>query len=389
MSRLERIEALFHQALELEVEQRAGFLKKECEGDSDLLREVQALIEADGSNDAFLEGPASVVESVEARTDPLPLEEGTVVGRYRLLSLIGAGGMGAVYKASDLRSGRIAAVKTLSPQLALSRSAVRRFYREAKAAASLKHPAIAQILDFGKQNGTYYIAMEYIEGETLSRRIERAPLSVKQVADILLQIADGLHEAHKKGIVHRDLKPSNLMLKEAGQVMILDFGLVKVREDIGQGEGGLLSTDTLTLPGTVLGTTDYMSPEQARGRHVDPRSDIFSLGVIAYQLLTDRLPFTGKTAGDILDNICHRRYYPIARFNPEASGTFEAIVAKCLCKDPRQRYQSVMELGEDLRKACGIDLPARRGFRRQKRQLLLLGGAIVVIALLILLLIAY
>jgi serine/threonine protein kinase len=387
MDRLKRIESLFHRALELEEERRPEFLERECEGDEDLIREVKALLESDSSNDSFLEEPAVAAHREEADTPASGVSEGSVLGRHELLSPIGVGGMGFVYKARDLKSGQIDAVKVLAPQLASSRSSVRRFLREAKAVAGLQHPAVARILNFGEKDGTYFIAMEYVDGETLNDRVARSPFSADQVADILVQVVDALKEAHKKGIIHRDLKPSNLMIKETGEVKILDFGLVKVQRDMGLHAEGFLSADSLTLPGTVLGTVNYMSPEQAMGRKIDPRSDIFSLGVIAYELLTGRFPFQGKSVGETLDNICHRPYIPIARFNLDASDRFEAIVGKCLRKDPDKRYRSAKELAKELRKVCGYG-PGEEDESFGTNKMLLYGAGIA-IALVLVVLVVY
>ncbi len=388
MNRLKKIESLFHQALERENELRLEFLERECGSDKDLLKELCGLLQFDSLSDSFMEEPAMAAHAVELSMISPQITEGSVLGWHRLLSPIGIGGMGSVYKACDIRSGQIEAVKILAPHLALTRSAVRRFLREAKAVAALKHPAIARILDFGERDGVYYIAMEYVEGETLSQRIERSPFSWQQVTDILLQVVDALQEAHKKGIIHRDLKPSNLMIKETGEIKILDFGLVKVQRGFGLHAEGFVSADTLTLPGTVLGTVNYMSPEQAMGKQIDPRSDIFSLGVIAYELLTGRRPFQRKTIGDTFNSICHESYHPIARFNDEASEKFETIVGKCLRKDPLRRYRSAKELGKDLQRVCEYDSPVRTGSFKTKKWLAF-GAAALSLALVVLVLLVY
>jgi serine/threonine protein kinase len=380
MNRLKRIESLFHQALELEKNERLDFVKRECGSDQGLANELWALLESDQTRDDFMEEPAMAAYAGELSTIAPNVGEGSVLGRHRLLSPIGVGGMGSVYKACDTQTGDIVAVKILAPHLASTDSAVRRFFREAKAAAALKHPAIAQVLDFGEQEGVFYIAMEYVEGQTLRESIGRGQFSWKQTGKILLQVVDALSEAHRKGIVHRDLKPSNLMITEAGKVKTLDFGLVKVQRGIGLHAGGGISADTLTLPGTVLGTLNYMSPEQAMGKDIDHRSDIFSLGIIAYEMLTGRLPFQGKTLGETLDSICHAAYQPIARFDWEASEKFETIVGKCLRKDPLRRYRSVKELGKDLEKACGYASSDRAAFLKRNKRLLF-GAAALMFAL--------
>ncbi len=226
---------------------------------------------------------------------------------------------------------------------------MRRFVREARAASALKHPNVAHIYEIGEWNGTQFIAMEYVEGQTLAAKISNHPLNLTEVVEIGIQVADALDEAHSKGITHRDIKPANLMLTARGQVKVLDFGLAKVTWAKGLAATSDLSTVVNTEAGVVMGTMEYMSPEQVLGKEVDHRTDVFSLGVVLYQMATGRLPFSGKSPNETLDHILHGQPEAIARFNYNVPVELERIVRKCLEKDRERRYQSARELLVDLR----------------------------------------
>ena len=273
------------------------------------------------------------------------------VSHYRILKMLGAGGMGEVYLAEDTRLGRQVALKFLPSSYQYDSERRTRFLKEARAASSLRSPNIAAIYDIGEHDGAMFIAMEYVDGEVLSHRIDRRTLPTSDVIDISMQIADALDEAHTLGIVHRDVKSSNLIVTERGLVKMLDFGLAKMI----QGPSPLDSTDPTvaiggqTAVGVVLGTVSYMSPEQALGRDVDQRSDIFSHGVVIYEMLTGRLPFEGASATEIIDNIVHKEPIAIARFNYDVPPELERIVRKCMEKDRERRYHSAREVSIDLR----------------------------------------
>ncbi|HJQ68074.1 MAG TPA: protein kinase [Blastocatellia bacterium] len=274
------------------------------------------------------------------------------VSHYRIVRPLGAGGMGEVYLAEDTRLGRQVALKFLPASYQYDPDRRARFLKEARAASALRSPNIAAIYDIGVHEGSSFIAMEYVEGETISRRLERGPIAVKDVMDIARQVADALDEAHELGIIHRDIKSSNLMVTERGLVKVLDFGLAKMVER--EGGGGDESQPTVMLGqqtslGVVVGTVWYMSPEQALGKDVDTRSDIFSLGVVIYEMLTGRLPFEGETSSAVVDLIVHQEPPALARFNYNVPAELERITRKCMEKDRERRYQSTRELVTDLR----------------------------------------
>ena len=274
------------------------------------------------------------------------------VSHYRVQEKLGAGGMGEVYLAEDTRLGRLVALKFLPASYQYDEERRTRFLKEARAASALRSPNIAAIYDIGEHDGAMFIAMEYVEGEVLSQRIDRRTLPTADVIDIGVQIADALDEAHAVGIIHRDVKSSNLIVTERGLVKMLDFGLAKMI----QGVGDLLdSTDPTvaiggqTAVGVVLGTVSYMSPEQALGRDLDQRTDLFSQGVVIYEMLTGRLPFEGASATEIVDCIVHKEPIAIARFNYDVPPELERIVRKCMEKDRERRYHSARDLAVDLR----------------------------------------
>ena len=274
------------------------------------------------------------------------------VSHYRVQRQIGAGGMGEVYLAEDLRLGRQVALKFLPASYQYDSERRDRFLKEARAASALRSPNIAAIYDIGEHDGAMFIAMEYVEGEVLSQRIDRRTLPTSDVINISMQIADALYEAHALGIIHRDVKSSNLIVTERGLVKMLDFGLAKMI----QGGGSMIESGDPTVAiggqtavGVVMGTVSYMSPEQALGRDLDQRSDIFSQGVVIYEMLTGRLPFEGASATEIIDCIIHKEPIPIARFNYDVPPELERIVRKCMEKDRDRRYHSAREVSVDLR----------------------------------------
>ncbi|NIW23811.1 MAG: protein kinase, partial [Gammaproteobacteria bacterium] len=236
------------------------------------------------------------------------------LGNFRIVEPIGKGGMGVVVKAVDERLGRSVALKILPPEFAADDDRRARFEREARAAANLSHPNITQIFDVGNDDGTSYIAMEFVEGETLAARIQRGAIGIGEIVAIAAQIVDALDEAHRAGIIHRDIKPANVMVTPSGRVKVLDFGLAKSTSSLDQ-SASEMTTQMQTETGAVLGTVHYMSPEQALGKNVDGRSDIFSLGVVLYEMATGTRPFSGDTATETIDKISHAQPEAIARFN--------------------------------------------------------------------------
>ncbi len=272
------------------------------------------------------------------------LAPGTNVANYRVVSRLGEGGMGAVYLAEDTRLARQVALKVLPADLASDPERMQRFIREARLASALSHPNVAHIYEIGDDSGLRFLAMEYVEGEPLSARLRGSPIALAELLSIAAQVADALDAAHSKGIVHRDIKPSNLMLTPRGHVKVLDFGLAKLEAPTGGDE-----TQLMTGAGVVMGTVAYMSPEQALGRAVDHRTDLFSLGVVLYEMAAGRLPFAGATPSETMARILGSQPESIARFNYEIPEALDRIVRKCLEKDRERRYQSARDLLVDLR----------------------------------------
>lgn len=274
---------------------------------------------------------------------------GEAIGPYKVLARIGAGGMGEVYLAQDSRLGRKAALKLLPQCCMKDQERVRRFKQEARAASALNHPNVATIYEIGEADGVSFIAMEYVEGQTLTAKMNGQALNGAEILDIATQVADALDEAHSKGIIHRDIKPGNIMVTPRGQVKVLDFGLAKMTDPGEQVLDSEFSTQAKTQPGVLMGTVAYMSPEQALGRAVDHRTDIFSLGVVIYEMATGQQPFHGVTALETITKITHGQQQAIARLNAKVPTELERIVRKCLEKEPGRRYQSARELVVDLK----------------------------------------
>ena len=277
----------------------------------------------------------------------MPIQEGDFVSHYRILSKIGAGGMGEVYLATDTVLDRKVALKLLPPEATSDAQRVRRFLQEAKAASSLNHPHIITIHEVGQADSNYFIATEFINGVSLRDTMKRSPLPIERVIEIGIQIALALTAAHEVKLIHRDIKPENIMLRDDGFVKVLDFGLAKLlQQDASDSEA---STLVNTADGIVLGTLSYMSPEQARGLELDARTDVWSLGVVLYEMVTGRQPFEGTTRGDILASVLDHDPAPLARYSPKVPAELERVITKSLAKDPNERYQTVRDLLVDLK----------------------------------------
>jgi len=344
MSRWQQVEKLCQSALELEESQRAGFLERACAGDKKLRREVESLLQFDSRGGRFIEKPAMEVAAKMMADEKPESLIGQQIGSYEILSLLGAGGMGVVYQARDTRLKRSVAIKVLPADKVSDPERKRRFIQEARAASALNHPNIITIYDIGSESGIDFIVMEYVAGETLDQRIPRKGMRLNEVFKLAIQMADALAKAHSAGIVHRDLKPTNVMVTEEGLVKVLDFGVAKLTEASESDKGGTRTTQLQTEEGTIVGTVSYMSPEQAQGKKVDVRSDIFSFGAVLYEMVTGQRAFAGETSLAIMTAILREEPKPASQIVKGLPHDLEKILNRCLRKEPARRFQHMDDL---------------------------------------------
>jgi serine/threonine protein kinase/Tol biopolymer transport system component len=354
LERWQQIENLYHAAMQLDAARRGAFLQDACAGDDRLRQEVESLICSSEQSGDFLERPAFDLGLKLLSEEPAELMIGRTLGAYQILSVLGRGGMGEVFLALDTRLGRRVALKLLPASFAASADRVIRFRREAHAASNISHPNAAYIYEIGEADGRHFITMEYVEGTILRHRIQQGPLDLQEALGITAQVASALAAAHAIGIVHRDIKPENIMLRPDGYVKVLDFGLAKLTEKFaGAGEADPYAPTRAMLstgPGVVMGTVSYMSPEQARGLQIDARTDIWSLGVVLYEMVAGRRPFEGETASDVIVSILDRNPVPIVSHPGSPLGGLQQILDKALCKEAAGRYQTAREMAHDLKR---------------------------------------
>ena len=350
-ARLQRVEEIFHAALDQEPDRVGAFLDAACEGDELLRRKVEALLASLQRAGAFIETPVAGIATRITENGQADLLIGRTIGHYKISEQIGTGGMGEVYLATDMTAGRKAALKLLPTRFTSDAERLKRFQQEARALVGLNHPNILTVYEIGEDHSTHYIASELIEGETLRQRLMRGRMQLREAVDVAIQVASALAAAHETGIVHRDIKPENIMLRPDGYVKVLDFGIAKLAEQevpvtVPTDEALLLVETNL---GSILGTVRYMSPEQAYGAPVDKGTDIWSLGVVLYEMITGHVPFTGETPGEAMSSILEMEPPPLTSYVAHTPAELQQIISKTLRKDRKERYQSAHELLEALK----------------------------------------
>jgi serine/threonine protein kinase/Tol biopolymer transport system component len=364
--RFEEVERVCQAALDQPAHLRAGFLDEACKADAELRAEVESLLAGASSAEKLLATPPLV--------PPLPLAVGQRLGAYEIAGEIGAGGMGAVYRARDTRLGRTVAIKVIAGAAVIDAATRDRFTREARLVASLNHPHICAVHDVGREGDHDFLVMEYVDGESLDRVMRHRRLRIDETLRYAIEIADGLAHAHAAGIVHRDLKPSNVMIDGHGRVKLLDFGLAKLIGADHPRSGAQTSTTALvTAPGSVVGTAAYMSPEQAEGQAVDARSDVFSFGAVLYEMLTGRRAFPGDSVASTLAAVLKEQPRPLREVVPGVPSDLDRLVMRCLQKDVDRRWQTMLDLPVLLREILdehGVppaegDGPVRTHWRRR------------------------
>ena len=365
-ARWQQVEEVLQAVLDCPGPQRAGMLNTMCAGDLELQSETMSLLEAHEAAGEYLEQSVLERDALVLIEDDGGNRAGTTIGSYEIIERLGSGGMGEVYLARDERLGRRVALKILPPYFVFDGDRLRRFQTEARAASALNHANILTVYEVGQSDDVHFIATEYIEGQTIRELIESASLSLGDVVDIAIQVGTGLSAAHSAGIVHRDIKPDNIMQREDGAVRVLDFGIAKLIEGPTNEVSTLTSRGTgSTELGAVLGTIAYVSPEQARGLMIDERTDLWSCGVVLYEMLSGRRPFLGATNADTIVAILERQPAPLFGTEPRvrALAMLQRIVDKALNKNVKERYQTASEMLADLN-GVKLELGAPRHRKR-------------------------
>src|SRR5947208_2917402 len=346
-----RITDIYHAAIARPPKERASFVGQECNGDESLRKQVEAMVKSHERSGDFIESPAFAVAPELLLEEPAGDLVGQLIGNYRIESLLGVGGMGEVYLARDERLGRKVALKFLPERLTADETQLSRFKTEARSASALNHPNILTVYEIGAEGNRQFIVTEFIEGMTLRASLARGRMNLHNALEIAVQVASALAAAHEAGVVHRDIKPENIMLRPDGYAKVLDFGIAKLTEQRLESDLGDPGTMALlqTRPGLVLGTAHYMSPEQARGQTADARSDIWSLGVVIYEMIRGIPPFSGETPSDCIASILTTEPAPLSGVLPEVPLKLESILQKALRKNRDERYQIIKEMLADLR----------------------------------------
>src|SRR5213080_369590 len=350
-ARLQTIEEIFYAALEQDPADVARFLETACGGDELLRRKVEALLASRQRVGSFIETPAVGIATRIIENGQADLLVGQTFGHYKISKRIGSGGMGEVYLATDVTAGRKAALKLLPMRFTGDANRLKRFQQEAHAVVALNHPNILTVYEIGEDHSTHYIASEMIEGETLRQRLMRGRIEVSEAVDVAIQVASALAAAHQAGIVHRDIKPENIMLRPAGYVKVLDFGIAKLAEQ--EAPAAMPKDEALLLvetnQGSILGTIPYMSPEQTCADPVDKRTDIWSLGVVLYEMVTGHQPFVGETPRQVMSSILEKEPPPLTSCVAHTPAELQQIIGKALRKDREERYHSAHDLLEALK----------------------------------------
>src|SRR6266496_3066515 len=351
----QRITDLFDEAMTRGPKERIAFLEEACEGDRDLRKQVERLVKSHEKSGDFLKSSAFEVAPELLIDEPTGHLIGQSIGHYRIESLLGVGGMGEVYLARDERLGRKVALKLLPEHLTADETQLSRFKAEARSASALNHPNILTVYEIGAEGNRHFIATEFIGGITLRASLTRGRMNLHDALEIAVQVASALAAAHETGVVHRDMKPENIMLRPDGYVKVLDFGIAKLTEQRPVPDLDEVGTTAVlqTRPGLVLGTARYMSPEQTRGQTVDARSDIWSLGVVIYEMVAGIPPFHGKIPSDCIASILTTQPPPLSGVLPEVPLNLESILQKALRKNSDERYQTIKEMLADLRNLKG------------------------------------